>query len=155
MTAIGAHILFVAVLLATAMVFALLEIQIEGAAGWAADLPAWRLKNRWTRKFLGARPLTGYHVYFQLFLLLLLHLPYGLSLLRPSLAAELRIIAFGLLFWIVEDFLWFVLNPNYGVHAFRRERIPWHAATWWWFMPRDYWLFLPIALAAYVASWVI
>lgn len=155
MSSIGAHILFVAVLLATAMVFALLEIQIEGSAGWAADLPAWRLKNRWTRKFLGARPLTGYHVYFQLFLLLLLHLPYGLSLLRPTVAAELRIIAFGLLFWIVEDFLWFVLNPNYGFHAFRRECIPWHAATWWWFMPRDYWIFLPIALAAYVGSWIV
>lgn len=151
----SAHILFFTFLLAAATLFALLEIQIEGAAGWAAELPAWRFQNRWTRRFLGSRPLTGYHVYFQLFLLLLLHLPYGLSLLRPSLTAELRIISFGLLFWIVEDFLWFVLNPDYGLRAFRRDRIPWHAATWWWFMPRDYWIFAPLGLAAYVASWLV
>ncbi len=149
------HLLFVVFLLVTSTIFALLEIQIEGKAGWARNLPTWRFGNRWTRRLLGARHVTGYHVYFQLFFLVILHLPFGLGILSPSLAAELRIAAFLLLFWVVEDFLWFVLNPAYGIRAFRRERIPWHAATWWWFMPRDYWIFLPLGILAYGASWVV
>jgi hypothetical protein len=147
--------LFITFLVAAATVFALLEIQIEGAAGWARSLPTWRIDNRWTRWLFGARAVTGYHVYFQLFLFVVLHLPYGLGLVPPSVGAELRIVAFLLLFWVVEDFLWFVFNPAFGIRGFRRERIPWHAETWWWFMPRDYWIFVPAAIGAYVASWAV
>lgn len=131
--------------------FALLEIQIEGDVGWAARLPTWRIENRWTRRFLGARPITGYHVYFHLLILILLHLPYALGI-APALSTELRLLSFYLLFWILEDFLWFVLNPAFGVRAFRRDRIWWHAPNWWWFMPRDYWIFLPLAVACYLLS---
>jgi hypothetical protein len=145
------HALFTLVLLAASGVFALLEIQIEGPAGWAADLPTWRIQNRWTRLFLGARPITGYHLYFHALILLLLHLPYALGV-AVSLAAELRIIAFYLLFWVLEDFLWFVLNPAYGLDTFRADRIWWHARGWWWFMPRDYWIFGPLGVLCYVLS---
>ena len=60
---------------------------------------------------------------------------------------------FMILFWIVEDFLWFVFNPAYGIRRFRREDIWWHAQSWWWFMPRDYWLTLPMGVLLYVLSW--
>lgn len=149
------HLSFTAALLAAAAVFAKLEIEIEGEAGWAEALPTWRIENRWTRLLLGARAVTGYHVFVHLFVLILVHLPYALALVRPSLAAELRILAFTILFWILEDFLWFVLNPAWGLRRFRREEIPWHADTWWGFMPRDYWIFGPIGVAFYVLSWVL
>ncbi len=146
-----ADIWFVIVLVAASAFFALLEIQIEGGAGWASDLPTWRFENNWTRLILGARPITGYHVCFQLFVLSLGHLGYALGV-APSLKLELRIIAFLVLFWILEDFLWFVFNPRFGLRRFRRKHIWWHAKTWWWFMPRDYWIFLPIAAALLVAA---
>ena len=146
-------LLFIAGLLATSIVFALLEIEIEGDNGWAARLPTWRYQSRWTRRLLGARPITGYHLYFQLLVLLLTHLPYMLGIVRPGLAVELRIIAFVLLFWVIEDFLWIVLNPAYGLRRFRRDTIWWHAESWWGFMPRDYWIFTPIAAVLYAASW--
>jgi len=146
------HIVFALVLTAGAAAFALLEIQVEGGAGWAAQLPTWRANNRWTRLLLGGRLLTGYHVYCHTFVLIMLHLPFGLGLAAWSVRGEARVVAFLILFWILEDFLWFVFNPQYGVRGFRRERVAWHAAAWWWIMPREYWLFLPIGVALYVWS---
>lgn len=153
MTTLMQHLLFAGGLAAAAGLFALLEIQIEGREGWAAGLPTWRIRNAWTGRLLGAREVTGYHVYFQLFVLVMAHLPYLVAAVPPSLALELRILAFLVLFWVLEDFLWFVFNPAYGLRRFRREEIWWHAATWWGFMPRDYWIFTPIGLALYAWSW--
>ena len=38
-------ILLLASVLALAVFFAQVEIQIEGAAGWGADLPTWRIED--------------------------------------------------------------------------------------------------------------
>ncbi len=143
------HAWFFAMVLAAGGVFALLEIQIEGEAGWAANLPTWRIENRWTRLFFSRRPLTGYHLYVHLFVLLLAHLPYTLGFAAPSWAAEARIAAFLIFFWVAEDYLWFVFNPKFGARKFRPEHAWWHAPTWWWIMPRDYWVFLPIGVVLY------
>lgn len=147
------HLIFVAYLFATALVFALLEVQIEGPAGWAQKLPTWRIQNRISRFLLGNRAITGYHVYFHLFVLALIHTPIALGLARPSLSGELRIFAFVFLFWVVEDFLWFLVNPAYGFRSFRRDRIRWHASIWWGIMPRDYWIFTPLGLLLYALSY--
>lgn len=137
-------------LLPAAWLFALVEIHVEGDDGWAAKLPTWRIQNRWTRLVLGSKPLTGYHLYVQLFVLVMSHAPLFLG--TPSWRLEARAFAFFILFWIVEDFLWFVLHPAYGLGRFRKEHIWWHAPTWWWIMPRDYWVLLPMGLALYVAG---
>jgi hypothetical protein len=146
------HILFWAGLLAASTLFALLEVQIEDGSGWAANLPTWRYERAWTRRVLGARAITGYHLYFQLFIALMAHLPYLLGAAPFSWPLELRILSFLVLFWVLEDFLWFVLNPAFGLRRFRRELIWWHAPNWWGIMPRDYWLFLPVGLALYLAG---
>jgi hypothetical protein len=146
------HFGFIAAVLVTAALFALLEIQIEGKQGWATGLPTWRLENRWTRRFLGARAITGYHVYFHLLLLALVHMPFAVGLVAPSWQAELRILAFLALFWVFEDYLWFALNPAYGARKFTRQHAWWHAPNWWWIMPRDYWIFLPVGAGLYLLS---
>lgn len=146
------HLLFAGALVATAAAFALLEIQIEGSAGWAGSLPTWSVRNRWTRLVFGSRPVTGYHAYVHLFVLLFLHLPFFVGIAEPTVRAELRLLSFLILFWIVEDFLWFVLNPAFGVRRFRAEHIWWHAPSWWWVMPREYWIFLPMGIALYLLS---
>lgn len=147
------HIIFFLFALLTATLFALTEIQIEGVQGWAASLPTWRVENRWTRLLYGGKPLTGYHFYVLLFVCAMLHLPLALSFTTFSWAVELRLLAFMIFFWILEDFLWFVLNPAFGLKKFKRENIWWHASAWWWIMPRDYWIFFPIGLLCYLASW--
>jgi hypothetical protein len=143
------HLLFTVAVLLVSILFALVEIQIEGPHGWASRLPTWRIENRWTRWLCGSRPLTGYHLYVWLFVLAVAHLPFLLALCPWSWPAQLRIAAFLILFWIVEDFLWFALNPAFGLRRFRRRDVWWHARAWWWIMPREYWLGIPAALAIY------
>ncbi|MEX2570003.1 MAG: hypothetical protein WD737_01790 [Gemmatimonadota bacterium] len=147
------HAAFIVALLSAAAIFALLEIQVEGSAGWASALPTWRFENRWTRRLLGARAVTGYHLYAHLFVLIALHLPYAFGFAVPGLRAEARILSFLTLFWILEDFLWFVFNPSFGIRRFTAEHASWHAPAWWWIMPREYWIFGPIGVWLYVWSW--
>ena len=130
----------------TALLFALVEIQIEGGDGWALQLPTWRIENRWTRLLFGKRALTGYHLYVLLFVFLMAHAPFFLAMSAFTWHGEARVLSFIILFWVLEDFLWFVCNPHFGMGKFRRQHIWWHAPNWWWIMPRDYWLFVPLGI---------
>ena len=125
--------------------FANVEIQIEGAAGWAVSLPTWRIEKHWLLDlFWGGRAMTGYHAWVFPFIALFFHFP-AFFTDRWSWRAEARVIACVMLFWIVEDFLWFVLNPAYGLARFRPDAIPWHK-HWLWLVPADYWLFSAVLL---------
>src|SRR5512136_2676268 len=106
--------------------FAKVEIHIEGDAGWAANLPTWRIEEHWLLDiFWGGRPLTGYHAWMFSFIALVFHLPIFLFG-RWTFSLEARIIACVMFFWTMEDCLWFVLNPAYGLAKFRPGHIPWH-----------------------------
>ena len=117
--------------------FAEVEIQIEGAAGWAANLPTWRIEAHWLLDiFWGGRPMTGYHAWVFSFMALTFHLP-GILVGAWSWRLESRILGALALFWIIEDGLWFVCNPAYGLARFVPEAIPWHK-HWLFGMPTDY-----------------
>jgi hypothetical protein len=118
--------------------FANVEIQIEGSAGWAANLPTWRIEKHWLLDlFWGGRPMTGYHAWVFPLIALFFHLPPVFNF-HWSWRIEARIIACTLLFWLTEDFLWFVLNPAFGLARFKPAFIPWHI-HWFGFAPIDYW----------------
>jgi len=146
------HAAFAAYLLLCASLYALFEIQIEGKEGWAAALPTWRVDIGWAKILYGKRPLTGFHVFGLLFVFTVVHLPYALCLCAPSWGYELRILGFVVLFWVTEDFLWFVYNPHYGIRRFKAEAIWWHRPAWWLIMPRDYWIAIPLGLGLYLLS---
>jgi hypothetical protein len=136
--------------LALATVYALLEIQIEGPNGWAKNLPTWRKSGfPWGLLVGFDKELTGFHFYFLLLLLLLFHFPF--LFVSWTMALELRILSLFLLTRIVEDFLWFVLNPAYGIGKFVRKEIPWHKA-WFFGLPTGYWTTTPVALVLYYLS---
>ncbi len=124
--------------------FANVEIQIEGSAGWAANLPTWRIEHHWLLDlFWGGRPMTGYHAWVFPFIALFFHFPL-FFMARWSWRLEAMVIACIMLFWITEDFLWFILNPAYGLANFNPTHIPWHI-HWLWVAPTDYWVSLLIA----------
>lgn len=127
-----------------AFFFAKLEIQIEGKAGWAANLPTWRIdKHPLLDVFWGGRALTGYHVWAFSFIILVFHLPlfmFGIFSLRHIA----RIFGCIMLFWVLEDFLWFVMNPAYGIKKFRSKHIEWHK-RWFIGLPVDYWAFTAVS----------
>lgn len=126
--------------------FANIEIQIEGADGWATSLPTWRIEEHWLLDvFWGSRAMTGYHAWVFPFIALVFHLPI-FFIGQWSLRLECRILACIMVFWVVEDFLWFVLNPAYGVERFTPETVAWHK-YWLWGAPIDYWIYLPLSAA--------
>lgn len=132
--------------------FAHIEIQIEGDAGWAANLPTWRIEEHWLLDiFWGGRAMTGYHAWVFPFIALFFHFPLFFAG-HWSWRAEFRIIGCIMLFWIVEDFLWFLLNPAYGLARFHAEAIPWHK-HWLWLAPADYWFYSLAMLLMLWLSW--
>lgn len=145
----------VAVILGVVIVsgmFAMVEIQIEGAAGWAANLPTWRIEKHWLLDiFWGGRAMTGYHAWVFPFIGVMLHM--GFVLLGTwSWRLEARALAATMLFWIIEDALWFILNPAYGWFGLTPERVPWHK-HWFLGVPLDYWTFTSTALVALAWSY--
>lgn len=120
-----------------AVLFAQAEIQIEGARGWAAGLPTWRIQDAPVlRAFFGGREITGYHVFMFSFMAAVFHLPAFLTL-RWSWKLEARVLGSLSLFWIAEDVLWFIMNPAYGLARLTPHHVPWHP-HWMLGVPVDY-----------------
>lgn len=146
------HILFFLYILVTAYVLAKLEIAIEGADGWAGKLPTWKLSQDhiFSKIFLGGRPLTGYHLWMNIFSILILH--FVILFTGFSLSIELKIISAFVLIWSIEDFLWFVLNPAFGIKNFRKEKIWWHEKRWFFIAPVEYFTLVPLSILLYLVS---
>ena len=133
---------FLVFMLLMAFILAEWEIQIEGKDGWAAKSPGWRVEKGWLMKLSGGRPVTGYHFYMTIFLIALVHLP--LFFLAWTWRLECLLLGFYVGMVLLEDFLWFVLNPYYGIKKFRKGQIWWHK-SWWGPVPALYWFLLTLA----------
>lgn len=134
---------FLAFMVFLAFILALWEIQIEGKDGWAANLPGWRLEKGWFVKLMGGRPITGYHLFMTLFLIGMVHLP--LFFAPWGWRLEFLLFGFYLGMVLLEDFMWFVFNPNYGIKSFRKGKIWWHR-KWWGPVPSFYCILLIIVI---------
>lgn len=123
-----------------ALTLAFLEVQIEGEHGWASRLPCWRPAGRWYArlftKAMGGKEMTGYHVGVFSFALLMFHLPYVWGL-PWSTDAEFGTLSAFFMFVVVWDFLWFVINPPYGIRKFHPGCVTWHK-IWLGPAPVDY-----------------
>jgi hypothetical protein len=118
-----------------AFLHALQETQIEGNAGWARHLPTFRISTFVTKLLLN-KEITGYHIFMLSMWIVIFH---GIYLFQPiNVKTELTIL--GLLNWyfIIEDFLFFVVNPHYGIKKFKKGHISWHK-RFFCFLPVSYW----------------
>ncbi|OHA63440.1 MAG: hypothetical protein A3E07_03835 [Candidatus Wildermuthbacteria bacterium RIFCSPHIGHO2_12_FULL_45_9] len=126
-----------------ASVFAAIEIEIEGKHGWAEKTPTWfRTKGAIAKTygfFMGGKPLTGYHLFMFILPILIMHAHFAMGA-SWSLSQELLVWAIYFAWMPTWDFLWFVLNPHYGVKGFRKNNVWWHAQSHWLFgfTPLDY-----------------
>ena len=142
-------ILFFGFIILVSILLAKVEIQMEGKDGYAKNLPVtWRTNNKWLRLFFTG---TSYHLYMGLFLVCLIHLPFLVGL-TWSIATEMMVLSFLAFVTVAEDFLWFVLNPAYGIRKFKGEHIPWFRDRWLGLTPVWYLWYLPIAIALYIGA---
>lgn len=121
---------------------ALMEIQIEGANGWAKLLPSWRFAPPWLKRLLNGKDITGYHVYLNLHSILLLHFP--VFFIGWSWQTELTILFVLSSFVVCEDVLWFILNPHFGWFSFTREKVSWYT-SWFGPLPSDYYFWIALS----------
>ena len=130
---------YVAWVLLMACFFAEVEIQIEGASGWAAKLPTWRIESHWLLDiFWGGRPMTGYHAWIFSFMALAFFAPL-VFFAQYTWRAAAQALAGVMLFWMVEDLAWLVFNPAFGWSRFTPDYVPWHK-HWLLGVPADYWI---------------
>ncbi|MBN1169063.1 hypothetical protein JXA63_04195 [Candidatus Woesebacteria bacterium] len=135
---------FILYILISSLFIAQAEIHIEGADGWASKLPTWKIKNKFTKLILGnTKFLTGYHLYFWSSIFVLLHSSFIIT--GWNLQKELILVSCFFLLTSTEDFLWFVLNPHFGIKKFKKEYIPWHQ-SWFGPLPTGYYLSTAIAV---------
>lgn len=142
---------FVIYYLVLAIGYAKIEIAIEGKYGFGEKLPCkkWKLKGI-LNKIIGERPyFSEYHLWMIVFLILIFHLPIWILAFFATgcsfLTVELFILGLYFIFLITEDFLWFVLNPDYGLKKFKPEHIWWHP-KWIMKVPSIYWYLGPLGL---------
>jgi hypothetical protein len=136
---------------AIAFVLAQLEIQIEGAHGWAEKLPTWRWQTPRVLRWVG-KPITGYHVFLLLFILLFVHLPMVYA--GFFLEREVELLSLFFLLAVFWDFLWFVCNPHFGLARFRAGQV-WWFPTWMFGVPVPYFAGLALSLLAYLGGGVL
>jgi len=135
-------------LLVLAGCHALWEIEIEGSDGWACKLPTWRRNPIW-RVLLGGKPLTGYHFWMFIMLGLGFHSPYFFTVW--SISSECLTFATLFTYLVVEDILWFILNPAYTLSKFISRDVSWHR-DWFGPFPTCYWFaFLLSSLCVYIS----
>ena len=144
-TGIGRTLGYLAWVVVMAFFFANAEIQIEGGAGWATSLPTWRIESHWLLDlFWGGRAMTGYHAWVFTFMMLVFLAPMAFN--GRWSWRDFGLSAAGLIvFWICEDFLWFLVNPAFGLARFNPVDAFWHK-HWIWGAPVDYWAGSAVAL---------
>jgi hypothetical protein len=144
-------------LFAYALMFAAVEIEIEGPHGWAERLPTWfRVTTppaRFYGLFMRGKPLTGYHAVMFVLPAWSFHIGF-VGGVPWTWAAEATTLSAYMAWVVTWDFLWFLLNPRYGWARFRKGEVWWHGRTWIGRFPIDYWsaLVLSLAVAATAAS---
>ena len=139
---LAAFILRVLFLFGYALLFAAVEIEIEGQHGWAERLPTWFRVTPWYARLYGmlmrGKPLTGYHAVMFVLPAWSFHLGF-VSGVPWSWAAEATTLAAYMIWVVVWDVLWFLLNPRFGWRRFRRAEVWWHSGPWLARLPGDYW----------------
>ena len=116
---------------------ALEELEIEGRTkhGWARCLPTKRLCNKFILFMLG-KEITFYHIYMITMFIIIFHSAF--LFISWSIPREAQTIGYLMLYFIMEDMWWFILNPCYGFKNFKKGAISWHK-RFLFFMPVSYW----------------
>jgi hypothetical protein len=116
-------------ILAHATIFSWLEVEIEGASGWAVNMPTSCAFAGWT----------WYHIAMNILILLTVAAVtkiYNANFINPleKYLATALVWAFRVVvYFCVEDIMWFVINKHYGIRKYTKNDVFWHADKLWVF----------------------
>lgn len=114
-------------------IWAALEVQIEGKYGWATELP--------TNKFFGTK-FTWYHVMMNCMVIMTVFMSVKWSWRVPYWISGL---------FLIEDYMWFMINPHFGIKNYNSENVWWH--SWWGNQPSGNWISTAIMSISSVCSY--
>ncbi len=99
-----------------ATLWAAMEVEIEGPdGGWAKNLP--------TSKFFNTH-FTWYHIIMNTIVLLTMYR----SFYKNTIMSKLF---YTTAWFFVEDYLWFMINPGFGIKKYTKQDIWWHGKQNW------------------------
>lgn len=125
----GVFVFFVALL------YSLMEIEMEGKDGWCKNLPT--AKNVLVS-------FTWYHILMMVIIILIFY--------QTFQHLDIWMTVFYITsFFLIEDFLWFVFNPFYGINNYKQENIPWHK-NWSAELPIENFVGLAIFIFTYIKT---
>ncbi len=133
-----------------ALALALTEIEIEGKHGWAEKTATWSKRVSLPKGFFlfsGSRVLTGYHIFLNIFLIIITHSP--LVFFKTfSWSSEFQLISTYLIWALFWDLLWFIFNPYYGWKEFAPNAVWWFGEEPWLMnkLPLKYFIQIGIGL---------
>ena len=92
------------------IIYSLIEIEMEGKNGWAKNLPT-------ARNVIFT--FTLYHLYMMAFVFLIFY--------QLFIDKDIWMMTFyTTMFFYIEDFLWFVLNPYFTIKKYNSKNVKWH-----------------------------
>ena len=109
-------VLFTILTALLALIFACIEIEIEGPCGWADSLPTPAIGK--TKKSL-----TIYHCLIFTLMLLVFCSIFFINPRSFNIANIAYIFAYTMMFFALEDLYWFILNPAYNIQGVSK--------AWW------------------------
>ena len=109
------HSLFITIF---AILFSLLEIEVEGkTGGWAKNIPT---------APSGIGKFTNYHIIMNIMIILVV------SYSTLTIVNNVYVVIYFIIAWfVIEDFCWFVLNPYFTIDKYSKKDIWWHSNQPW------------------------
>jgi len=96
----------------------MLEIEIEGeTGGWAKNIPT---------SPSGIGKFTNYHIIMNIMIILVVF--YSTFIITNNIYI---VIYFIIIWFVIEDFCWFVLNPYFTLDKYTKKDIWWHSNQHW------------------------
>lgn len=132
------HSIFIAIY---AILYSALEIEMEGKdGGWAKNLPTVPS---------GIGELTIYHCIMNI--IIILTVAYSTRLVNKKISI---IIFFTIAWFLIEDFIWFILNPHFTFKKYTKKDIWWHGKQLWILgSPLHNWIgFIAMGIFAYISK---
>ena len=116
-----------------ALLYALLEIEIEGPNGWAKNLPTPKILFHFTQ----------YHVIMNLIVILIFFRIYYNN--KNDFTKTIFIIT---LWFMLEDTYWFIYNSKYTLKKYNKKFVKWH--KWYMGLPLGTWISFAIFLCCHM-----